>query len=297
MENDDQLLTELTNHGESLAIGMGITVGEYLGAPDAECNHSGVTIHPAGEAPEDAPKQGILLRYTGQLAAPSEASALLGAFAAEAIRDKIVEQAGDESADKISALAGEMNDILATDKYTLETADGKLSEDLWNDFVGEESLEDVFWQKFTFASAGVDDAPFYLLWPRNVIARMFGPAEPVTEAPATAPAEAQPAVQAPAPPPPAQKLSPRILRLLQTEVPIIVTLATKQENGGKLLQLGPGSIIEFEQSCEEPLQLSVNNLPIGLGEAVKIGDHFGLKIVSICPAAERVERLGGKWQF
>lgn len=96
---------------------------------------------------------------------------------------------------------------------------------------------------------------------------------------------------------PGNRLSPGLLRVLRTEVPLIVTLAQKRESAAKILQFGPGTILEFDQSCEKPLQLSVNNLPIGLGEAVKIGEHFGLRILSIVPADDRIESLGEKWSF
>jgi flagellar motor switch protein FliN/FliY len=75
------------------------------------------------------------------------------------------------------------------------------------------------------------------------------------------------------------------------EVPIIVTLASKSEKAAKLLQLGPGSIIEFDQNCADPLLLSVNNLPVGTGEAVKVGEHFGLKVLQILPAEDRLDQL------
>ena len=78
---------------------------------------------------------------------------------------------------------------------------------------------------------------------------------------------------------------------------MIVTLASKELAASRLLDLAPGTIIEFERGCAEPLVLSANNLPIGCGEAVKIGDHFGLKVTAIIPPEDRVARLGGKWRF
>lgn len=96
---------------------------------------------------------------------------------------------------------------------------------------------------------------------------------------------------------PRERLSAGLVRVLRTEVPLIVTLAHKRESAAKVLQFGPGTILEFDQSCEKPLQLSVNNLPIGLGEAVKIGDHFGLRILTIVPADDRLQSLSERWAF
>ena len=38
------------------------------------------------------------------------------------------------------------------------------------------------------------------------------------------------------------------------------------------------AIIEFEKSSDEPLELMINNKVIGLGETVKVGENFGLRI-------------------
>ena len=43
-------------------------------------------------------------------------------------------------------------------------------------------------------------------------------------------------------------------------------------------ELGPGSIIKFEKTCDEPLDLCVGGRPIAQGEVVKVGDKFGVKI-------------------
>src|SRR4030095_16531737 len=69
--------------------------------------------------------------------------------------------------------------------------------------------------------------------------------------------------------------------LLKIRVPLTVTLAQKKQAVGEILELGPGSIIQFEKSCEETLDLSVANLPIARGEAVKVGEKFGLRVTSL----------------
>jgi flagellar motor switch protein FliN/FliY len=74
-------------------------------------------------------------------------------------------------------------------------------------------------------------------------------------------------------------------------------LAQQQFPTSKLLDMGPGRVIEFDRQYDQPLVVSVNNLPIAVGEAVKIGDHFGLKISRIVSVEQRIEELGGKWRF
>ncbi len=45
----------------------------------------------------------------------------------------------------------------------------------------------------------------------------------------------------------------------------------------RVFELALGSVIEFNRSCNEPLILTANGRPIGSGEAVKVGEHFGLR--------------------
>ena len=96
----------------------------------------------------------------------------------------------------------------------------------------------------------------------------------------------------PAARPPA--LPPYTRSLLHIQVPVVVTLARKRQALGRIVELGPGSIIQFEKSCEELLELSVGDRPIASGEAVKIGDKFGLRILSITLPGERFRAVRGK---
>ncbi|MBN2292362.1 MAG: FliM/FliN family flagellar motor switch protein [Pirellulales bacterium] len=79
--------------------------------------------------------------------------------------------------------------------------------------------------------------------------------------------------------------------LLKIEVPVIVTLAEKRQPLGKVVELCPGSIIHFEKSCEEMLDLDVGGHHVATGEAVKIGDKFGLRITSMVLPDERFEAV------
>ncbi len=68
---------------------------------------------------------------------------------------------------------------------------------------------------------------------------------------------------------------------------MVVTLARKTQPLGKILELGPGLIIQFDKSCEEPLELEVGGLTIAKGEAVKVGEKFGLRINTMVLPSER----------
>ena len=68
---------------------------------------------------------------------------------------------------------------------------------------------------------------------------------------------------------------------MSLEVPVIVKLAERKLALSEVLRLGVGSIIEFVKSNDEPLQLMINNKTIAIGEAVKVGENFGLRIKQI----------------
>jgi flagellar motor switch/type III secretory pathway protein FliN len=61
-----------------------------------------------------------------------------------------------------------------------------------------------------------------------------------------------------------------------------------------VLNIGPGSIIQFEKNCEQPLTLCVGNQPVAQGEAVKVGEKFGIKLTSMVLPGEKFIALRGK---
>jgi flagellar motor switch protein FliN/FliY len=66
--------------------------------------------------------------------------------------------------------------------------------------------------------------------------------------------------------------------LLQIMVPVRVTLASQRKSIQEIIELGPGSIVKFDKTCDEPLDLCIGDRPVAHGEVVKVGDKFGLKI-------------------
>ena len=85
----------------------------------------------------------------------------------------------------------------------------------------------------------------------------------------------------------ASSFPPFTRNLLRIKVPIMVTLAHKKQPVQSIVELVPGSIIQFDKSCEEMLELEVSGEPIAQGECVKVGDKFGLRITSMILPAER----------
>jgi flagellar motor switch/type III secretory pathway protein FliN len=57
-----------------------------------------------------------------------------------------------------------------------------------------------------------------------------------------------------------------------------VTLAAQRIPIQEILELGPGSIVKFDKTCDQPLELAVGERVIATGEVVKVGDKFGLRV-------------------
>ncbi len=79
--------------------------------------------------------------------------------------------------------------------------------------------------------------------------------------------------------------------LLRIKVPAVVNLATKKQPISKIIELGPGSIIKFDKSCDELLELRIGDCSIALGEAVKIGDKFGIRVNTMILPTERFKKV------
>ncbi len=91
----------------------------------------------------------------------------------------------------------------------------------------------------------------------------------------------------------AEQLPAYTRSLLHIEVPVSVTLAAKKQPVHQILELGPGSIIHFDKSCEEMLDLYVGEHRVAKGEAVKVGETFGLRVMSVILPEERFKAVNG----
>jgi flagellar motor switch protein FliN/FliY len=91
--------------------------------------------------------------------------------------------------------------------------------------------------------------------------------------------------------PSVRRRNTKLDRLRPLPVPVIVKLAEKKIELGQLLAIGPGAIITFEKSCEDLLDLYVNNRLYCRGEAVKIGEKFGIKICEVGSVEQRVSAV------
>lgn len=59
-----------------------------------------------------------------------------------------------------------------------------------------------------------------------------------------------------------------------------------------LLKMGEGYVIELDKLAGEPLDLYVNSKLIARGEAVMVGDKFGIRLTDVVSTSDRIENLG-----
>ena len=75
--------------------------------------------------------------------------------------------------------------------------------------------------------------------------------------------------------------------LFKIKVPVSVNLATHKQSVQDIIELVPGSIIRFDKSCDELLELVVGDQTIAEGEVVKVGEKFGLRVQNMIMPQER----------
>jgi flagellar motor switch/type III secretory pathway protein FliN len=136
------------------------------------------------------------------------------------------------------------------------------------------------------SKAGQPVGSIGLFWPVKDVDSLF--AVPAVESPVAKELLGQPKrTTRPKLPLTSDSLPPYTRSLLRIKVPVVVTLAEKRQRLSRIMELGPGSIVQFDKSCDEMLELEVGNQTVACGEAVKVGDKFGLRITAIVLPEER----------
>lgn len=131
-----------------------------------------------------------------------------------------------------------------------------------------------------------------LLWPATRPSEIFLSVKEAPPKPRPLPPPPAAAPPFPLPAAPGAETLPGYCRsLLRIKVPVIVTLAAKKQPIGRIVELGTGSIIQFDKSCEEMLALHVADQAVAEGEAVKVGDKFGIRVTSLVVPGERFKAV------
>jgi len=85
----------------------------------------------------------------------------------------------------------------------------------------------------------------------------------------------------------------RIAILMDLSFPISIELGRTRMLIKDVLELGHGSVIEFDKLAGEPVDLLINDRKIAEGEVVVIEEHFGIRLTNLIRPADRLKQLGG----
>ena len=69
--------------------------------------------------------------------------------------------------------------------------------------------------------------------------------------------------------------------VMDVPVELTIELGRKTTKIGEVLRLGPGSILELSKANGEPLDVYVNNRLIARGEAVVVGERYGIRLTEV----------------
>jgi flagellar motor switch protein FliN/FliY len=82
-------------------------------------------------------------------------------------------------------------------------------------------------------------------------------------------------------------------RIMEIPLEVHVELGRRRMRISELLGLGVGSVIDLGVTAGSPLAVYANQTLVARGEAVVIGERYGVRITDIVSPRERVKRLGG----
>jgi len=69
--------------------------------------------------------------------------------------------------------------------------------------------------------------------------------------------------------------------VMDVPVELTIELGRKQVKIGEVLRLGPGSVLELDKANGEPLDVYVNNRLVARGEAVVLGERYGIRLIEV----------------
>lgn len=69
--------------------------------------------------------------------------------------------------------------------------------------------------------------------------------------------------------------------VMDVPVELTIELGRKFVKIGEVLRLGPGSVLELEKTNGEPLDVFVNNRLVARGEAVVVGERYGIRLTEV----------------
>jgi flagellar motor switch protein FliN/FliY len=185
---------------------------------------------------------------------------------------------------KLSTLAQELSTLLVPETFKSEGFQAAHVSQLSDALSAAKVAEGAALVPLEIKS-GEQTAQLSLVWPLPSPAAFFPAAadEQETSAAKEPTAKAAPTKAKPVPSGPTDfsKLPAHSRSLLKIQVPVRVVLASRKENLQDIVELAAGTIIHFDKACDELLTLHVGDQPVAEGEAMKIGDKFGLRVMAM----------------
>ncbi len=83
-----------------------------------------------------------------------------------------------------------------------------------------------------------------------------------------------------------------ISMLLDIPVTLSMEIGQTKISISELLKLGKDSVIELQRMAHEPLDVLVNGTLVAHGEAVVVGDRFGIRLTDVISPQERLRKFG-----
>lgn len=80
--------------------------------------------------------------------------------------------------------------------------------------------------------------------------------------------------------------------VMDVPVEVSVEIGRKKMRIAEILRIGSGSVLELDKVAGEPLDIYVNNRIVARGEAVVVGDHYGVRLTEILIADDSRPRTG-----
>jgi len=82
-----------------------------------------------------------------------------------------------------------------------------------------------------------------------------------------------------------------ISMLLDIPVTLSMEIGQTKISINELLKLGKDSVIELQRMAHEPLDVLVNGTLVAHGEAVVVGDRFGIRLTDVISPQERLRKF------
>jgi flagellar motor switch protein FliN/FliY len=79
--------------------------------------------------------------------------------------------------------------------------------------------------------------------------------------------------------------------LMDIPLDLTIELGRTELSIRRILEMGPGAIVEMDRFAGEPVDLLINNKVVARGEVVVVDENFGIRVVSLVTPEERIKFL------